>query len=418
MRRLVEDIKGRLGDFVAQRDDLALVVACDDTSCPILIKVVEEVDQGGSPHMFWLFAEAFEDPGQYVDAVAATFTQRHALVRDAFEKTGGPKWPPVPERVHDPALPPVERLRELMTFARALRADTEEQVAVWGIVPTRVDDADAYGALVAELLDHEFPRPWCHHLRVIVRDDAENPGPSERLQGRERIGFAELDMGPDRIEEALLADAADEEMPLALRMQSVLVAAGMDYAHQRYDDALEKYHLLLGYYAAIENHTLWALVLNGIGEVHEKLGDPETARMNYEAAVTPATEGKAYPVLQNVTLNLANLAFGEERWAEAEGYYASSALLATAFLDPQTKLRCMENIGCCRYALGEREGAVTVWEEGVVLARGGEATDARRNLLTRLEEHYARVGDREQRQRVREELAQLPDDDEDNGHAG
>lgn len=415
MRRLVEDIKGRLGDFVAQRDDLALVVACDDAACPFLIKVVDEVDQGGSPHMFWQFSEPFEDPEGYADAVAAAFTQRHALVRDAFAKTGGPAWPPVPERVHDRALPPVERLRELITFARTLRADTEEQVVVWGVVPTRVGDPEAYGDFLAELLAHDFPHPWCHHIRVVVRDDADNPGPSERLRGRERIGFAELDLGPDRVEEALLADADDEEMPLALRMQSVLVAAGLDYGHQRYDQALEKYHLLLAYYAATGNHALWALVLNGMGEVHEKLGDPETARMNYEAAVTPATEGKAYPVLQNITLNLANLALGEERWAEAEGYYDSAALLATAFLDPGTKLRCMENIGCCRYALGERERAVAVWEEGVVLARGVEATDARRNLLVRLDEHYARVGDREARRRVREELATLPEDDD---HAG
>ena len=88
MRRLVQGINERIAGFVDQRDDLALVPVCDDSACPFLLKIVEEVDQGGSPHMFWMFAEAFEDEAAYVDAVAASFEGRHALVCDAFQKTG------------------------------------------------------------------------------------------------------------------------------------------------------------------------------------------------------------------------------------------------------------------------------------------------------------------------------------------
>jgi hypothetical protein len=417
MRRLVQGINERIAGFVDQRDDLALVPVCDDAACPFLLKIVEEVDQGGSPHMFWMFAEAFEDEAAYVDAVAASFEGRHALVCDAFQKTGAPPWPPVPDAVRDATLPPVARLRELITFARTLRADPEEQLLVWAMVPTAIEDSETWGRMVADLLAHDFPSPWCHHVRFVVREDAESPALGEALAGRERIEFTEVDFGMDKVEEALLADAADEEMPLALRMQSVLVAAGIDYAEQRYDQALMKYVTLLPYYAGTENHALWALVLNGMGEVHEKLDDPETARLNYEAAVTPAADGKAYPVLQNVTLNLANLEMAQERWAEAADYYNSAALMATAFVDPGTKLRCMENGGVCRYALGERDAAVALWEEGVTLSKGVDAHEERGRLLARLEEHYARVGDRENLKRVRAERAELPDDDDEgNGH--
>jgi len=109
MRRLVEDIKERIAGFVDQRDDLALVAVCDDMACPFLIKIVEEVDQGGSPHMFWMFAEPFEEPAAYADAVAQSFAARHALVVDAFEKTGVPPWPPVPDAVRAAE---VDRLRD------------------------------------------------------------------------------------------------------------------------------------------------------------------------------------------------------------------------------------------------------------------------------------------------------------------
>ena len=188
------------------------------------------------------------------------------------------------------------------------------------------------------------------------------------------------------------------------------MSAHLDYAHQRFEGALEKYSLLLRYYTASRNDTLTALVLNGMGEVHGRLGDRERAARCFEAALAPATAQSGpppVPVLLNLTLNLANLRLGEENWEAAEAYYDAAQQFATVQRAALTKLQAMEDLGYCQYRQGKIPEALGSWNAVVAVAAELEQPDHERSACDRLLAHYRETGDQRGCLEIERRLARL-----------
>ena len=407
MRKVLERVNERLQGFVSQRDDLALVVRCSQTESILILKILENGEESSSTEMYWIFAEPFRNPDDYATTLVDTFAAKNDAVRILQEKEGMPIWPSFPEGLKNAKSPPAQRIRDLMVLARALLPAPEGLVVVWVMLPLEMADHEGYALLMREVLRHEFPFPWCHHIRTIVRDDSAHPVLSQKLAKVPRLAWYEPDLSPRAMEQSLDEEVEDPELPLEQRLQAVLLTAGMDYSHKRYDQALSKYQLLFKYFAGKGNLAMSALILNGMGEVHLARGNKGEAVECFQAALIPAAEGPSppLPVLTNVVLNLANLRMSEKNWAEAESYYVELQKLATIQRNPPLKVTAIENLGQTQYEQGKIPAALESWEAGASVAEKLELPAQHKSLLERLGKHYRRVGDRAKQREVEQRLA-------------
>jgi tetratricopeptide (TPR) repeat protein len=405
MRKYLDRITACFRAFVAQRDDFALVVSCSADDSLLALKILEGQAEASTSEIFWTSSSPFTTAAEYAQAVVDGFAVKHKAVRLALLKDGKKPWPPLPAPVVSPETSSAERLRALLAFSRSLLPVPEGGLAVWVLLPLEVADPGAYAALVRDVLRHDFPFPWCHHLRVVVRDDPRGKSLRAALGPAPRVRWFEFDLSPPALEKALEEGAADESLPLDERMANLLALASMDFAHQRHPEAVEKYDLLAQYYGIKGNQQMVALSLNGIGEVHYRKGELDRAGRYFEEALKAASASLvASPVLYNVVVNLANLRGQQGHWAEAEGYHECAERLAMMARNVGGKFQALEGRGWAQYEQRKVTEALTTWHQGADLAEKLNQDECRRSLLKRLEEHYRRANDRSRLDEVRHRL--------------
>lgn len=406
MRKLFEGVQKELTAFLEQRDYLFMVIGCHDFELGYLLKILQAIDESNSSDLFWMFVDEFKDLFTYVETTLGHFRTQHEGVCEGLKKEGRAPWPPIPQHVFDQSQDPVHRLKALMTFSRDLLPSEEGHLTVWGFFPHQIHQPQQYRALVEALAEHQFPHPWCHHMRIFLRDEKDSPI-LQTLNRSPRICFYRADFSVEAMERSLREEVMEEANPLEQRLQSLLSLAGLDLAHGRFREALQKYQLLLRYYQGTGQQTMTALVLNWMGEVYERSGNLPEAQRYYESSLTPAVESKSEPVLLNILLNLANLKSKQEMWAEAEVYYDSAEKIATALRVPQAKILCLENRGVCEAMQKHKEKAITTWNEGATLARAFDEKLLLKNILTRLRDCYQEMGRRREWNEVIKELESL-----------
>lgn len=276
-------------------------------------------------------------------------------------------------------------------------------------MPLEVADPTAFAQLMKDVLRHDFPFPWCHHIRFIIREDPASNLLRATLTQSPRILWYAPDLTVDAINRSLEAEIADESLPLSERMAPVPVMAGNDLALGRYAEALKKYELLLNYNARINNYPMAALALNGIGEVYDRTGDLALANEAYETALIPASQGEhpPLPILLNIITNLANLRLRQRNWPDAEAYYDMAQQLATAARSPSAKLQALEMRGYCQQQQGKNENAVESWRSGAVIAAQLEDVSSCRAFLDRLEQLFTALGQSAVASVLRQQIAAL-----------
>jgi tetratricopeptide (TPR) repeat protein len=293
-------------------------------------------------------------------------------------------------------------VRALCTFARGLIRDLDNIRLVVALVPHAISDSAAHADFVHTLLEHEVPAPWCHHMRFIVREDAANPALSSAEPRRARSGWYAPDLSHANVEKALEDEANAQALPVAARMQALMLLAGMDTAHQRVDAALEKYALLADFHLGMRDLPMLALALCGMGEACSRAERHVEAQEHFERALTPALQAQDLASLTNITFNLARLHQGRSAWNEACQYYAALSTLARAALNASLQLICHEQHGVCLRKLGSHEPALEQWQAGVTLARGADMPDQELGLLRKMHEVLHELG----RSTQQRELAQ------------
>jgi tetratricopeptide (TPR) repeat protein len=409
MRRAVEQVEGRLREFVEQREQLALILNSAAHDALPILKMLEGLEAASASDLFWVFSDAFTSTASYADAVIQAFSAKHELVRLLLEKEGMPPWPAIPAAIAAPGAPPATRLRALAAFSRELLPIPGGGHVVWAFFPLAISDGSAFASLMVEVLEHEFPFPWCHHLRFIARDDPAECALEKRLAGAPRIAWYRPDFGPEAIERSIEADLADDSRPLEERLTTLLVSAATDSAFQRNAQALAKYELLLRYHAPRGHHAMAAIALGGMGEIYERLGELERASASYEAALLPASHGEhpPIPVFLNVVLSLARLRTAQERWSDAEAYYDIGQQLATVARDPATVIRALEGRGTSQLRQGKSADALQSWERGLTLAAQLEDPQLCAQLLEPIAACHGERGDRARQREALSQLAQL-----------
>jgi tetratricopeptide (TPR) repeat protein len=409
MRRLLKQISDHLQGFVDQRDDLALILCSPAADALPVLKIIEGLEDASTSDLYWVVTNNFTDPASYVQALVQGFATKHQAVRLALEQRALRPWPSIPPALLAADASPVQRLRELTAFSRELLPVPDGGTNVWVFFPLEVADGGAYATLMAGLLRHEFPFPWCHHLRFIVRDDPPNGALRRAVAGRPRIRWYQPDLSLEAVNRALEEEANDPSLPVADRVALLPVLAGTDFAWGRYAEAMKKYELLLRFHAPTGNHAMAAFALNGMGEVYEKVGDLERANQSYEAALVPASHGEhpALPVWLNTVVNLANLCVRQGRWADGEAYYDVAQQLATVARDPTTKINALDGRATCAQRQDKLDEAARSWSSGAVIAAQLQDVAACRLLLGRLEQLHAQRGEASQAAELRRQLAEL-----------
>ena len=382
MRKLFDSVRVEVASFIEQRDRLTMVAALGPREYIALCKVLQSMDEGAAPQVFSVFTQPFTDPVQYVSAIVDASSQRHQDLLAASVANGGEAFPAFPQRVLDPRYAPEQRLRELPVFTRALIPNPEDQLLVAAFLPHEVADYAAYGSLLGRLLAHTFPVPWCHHMRFIVRDEPANPVLCRTLPAARTQRYVP-DLSDAAVERSLEAEVDDSSTPIELRLQSLMVLAGMDSSHRRTAQALEKYALLAGYHCELGNLPALALALNGMGEACAIADRPDEARLHFERALTPALDAQDLPTLTNITFNLARLHQGQRQWQLAGEYYQGLSTLARASLNAALQVICHEQHGTCLRELGQADRALEEWRAGGTLSEGIGMLDQRLSFLRR-----------------------------------
>ncbi len=394
MRRLLNQIGNRLQAFIDQRDDLALVLRSPAADALPLLKILEGLEEASTSDLYWIVTDNFIEPVAYANAIVRGFVTKHEVVRLTMEKRRMAPWPLIPRQILSEATPPVQRLRDLAAFSRTLLPVPDGGTNVWIFFPLEVANQTAFAGFMAECFRHDFPFPWCHHLRFLVREDPSDPALARRLAGAPRIQWYQPDLSTDAVNRALEAETADERLPLAERVAMLPILAGNDFAWGRYPAAMQKYELLLRYHASTNNYAMAAFALNGMGEVYEKVGALDRANQSYEAALIPASHGDhpAFPIWLNTVVNLGNLCVRQARWRDGEAYYDIAQQLATIARDATTKISALERRGVCQEYQGQLAEAEQSWRAGSVIAAQLQDVASCRGLLRRLEELCARTG--------------------------
>src|SRR5262245_61360565 len=366
MRRMLESITERITRFVVQRDDLAMVVRATAETGPAFLQVLGPVAESSEAGLFFTYDDEFDDPTTYVTAVVRAFAVQHDGVRGVMELEKMAPWPPLPPVVGQEGLPAVLRMRELMTFSRSLLPQPDTQVVVWTLVPRRVAAPARYATFVRELLAHEWPVPWCHHMRVMVRDDPADNALRKVLEKAPRVQWYEPPLGPEAYQKGFEDAANDPTLPIAERMQSLLVAAGTDCSMGRHAAAREKYEVLVWYFLNSQAILPAALALNGLGEVHARTGNPDEAGPLFEQAMALATDDPvpSVPIMFTAAWNLGRLRMDQGRADEAATYFGVAQQCGAVMRSADLKLMAMEQHGAALLAAGKPAEAAGVGGAG------------------------------------------------------
>ena len=409
MLKLFQKVEDELRLFLRQRDNVALILSGSAGDALPILKVLEGLEEASASDLFWICTENFVDARSYASAVVKSFATRHQAVQLAMETRKMPPWPAIPAEVLSETEAPANRLRTLTAFSRGLLPIPVGGNNNWIFYPLQVKDNSAFAALIKELLAHEFPFPWCHHLRFIIREEPGDRAIHKLLGQSPRIRWYQPDLSAEAINRSLEAETADESKPLAERMALLPIMAGNDYARGRYPEALQKYELLLRYHAPMNNHTMAAFALNGMGEVYERAGDLARANQSFEAALVPASVGERppLPIFLNVLTNLGNLCVRQSRWQDGEAYYDMGQQIAIAARNPSAKMKAIENRGICQKKQGKFDKAAQSWNDGAVIAAQLQDVGSCKTFLRHLDEHYRETGQYAKAAQVHEQLIGL-----------
>lgn len=407
MRRLFEQMQKEVTDFIEQRDNLLMLSVCPSRDLAIVLKIMRDIEQASATDVFLLFGNDFLAPGLFVNEAIEHLREEHRMACEALVEEGREPWPQLPKSLFDEDRTPENRLRDAIRFARSLVPREGGHRLVWVMFPQRVVDRRAYLRLIYSLLPAQGVQPWMRGVRLIFRVDVNFAQTAPELANARRVQASRSDFSPEAMAASMEEDVSDEDLPMEQRMQSLFSLAYLDYAHERANEAREKFDLLLGYYQQTNNPLMQALVMNGLGDLEQRNNDLEKSQYWYECASTAALETDTPVVLATVVMNLGNVAYKLGQFDIAEQYYDGWDKLAAHMLDPESKVRALEWRGLSQEKQGAYDRAVQSWEDAAMLCRNLEMKELLKIILAHLQRGYEQLKFRDKLDEVETEINEL-----------
>lgn len=306
----LRELRELLSALLARPLGGALVVGCPDPDMLLLLHALDSLDTASPADRFFIHGAPFTAPEPYVDDLVALIAR-------------------VTQRPPPPPAEPIARLRVVIADLLAGLPVGDHRLVV-ALAPIHIRDPDAFTALVTPLLTPPFPDA----LRIVLRDDLAAPRhfrsaatcPSRQVAAHEfhlPVGShlsdaattaRDPDQPPDARSQALLQlglhaithghldDAvASCEAALGLAVSPQVLAMALafraDALHARGDlaDARDGAALALTEALACNSSPIVLHAAMSLGELSQRLGDPETATACFEIVERTATQ---YPHLQ------------------------------------------------------------------------------------------------------------------------
>lgn len=423
MSERVEAMTEAMEEFVQQDEYQVMVLSARDDDLLYPLKALDGLDRDDDDDIYLTFAHDFHDARAWIDElVRLLIAQVEAAGGLQFEKQRRlergderleddrvyalERWPAPPLSVTDSRRDPLDRFAALMTYVDEIVPAGEHRI-VWSLLPLRLHDPRAHHDFVAPLLEPEVLPP---RHRLFVRDDRLAPLVVPQLERRKvmTVLVLDLDFGPARMHDDLVASVADRSQPPQQRMLGLLQLAAVDFAHKRHDDAHAKYAAVYQFFEGKQQPGMQALCLTGVGQIAGEQGDHKTALARYRQALALVAPTRALPLMLNPMLGAGRSALRLGDYAEAEGYLGNAADIARKGLDHTTCCDALHDKGVAQRLGGKPAEALASWRQAATLAASFEYHDGRRRSLTEIAAQHERSGARAEAEKARRELAQVP----------
>ncbi|MDH5376820.1 MAG: tetratricopeptide repeat protein [Gammaproteobacteria bacterium] len=413
MRELVENLRSGLTEFTSQRDDLFQIVQCSEPDAGLVLKILEGLNEASASDPYWFVIDAFENTDDFVDKCVASVSPMINAIRLTQEKNGSEPICSLPKNMlNKEKFRAIDRLRNLMEYTRSLLPQLDGCCVVWCLLPLNITNRLEYANFVNALTAHEFPFPWCHHIRMVIRDEFEKPIIDQIQFPIPRSRTLTADFSPPAIEKSLQESVQNEQLPLQERVNNALLLAGIDFSHGRYERAIQQYALVEKYAASTKNPIFALIALNGLGETYRALGDLEKAGDFFQAAMGPAAQvdPPPVPVLFNLYFNLADLRYTQERWDEAEPFFLGAADFAMLLRDAGQRLRCWDYAALAQLQQDKIKDAIETWSNAAIVSAKLENKEDYDKYLVKLkvvfEEKVSLSEFQKQKELINEKIAQ------------
>jgi hypothetical protein len=386
VRKLFEQLMATIREFVKQRDDLLLVVPCEDTDVALLMKALRDVDRESGADLFLLFADDFEAPASFVDSLAMRLREEHQLTNESAPDDA--KLPPLPAAVTDGAESSYARLEAGMEYGHGLIDVRGGQHFVWGMGPGSIADATGYLKLLSTLLPDPDIRPWMRGARIVARVPANFRLESSPLAPYPRVRVRPFTIPPDVHEAELLANADDPNVPVGERMQAEVQLGYIDCAHGRFSEAIGRFLKSLAFFQWAEVPVMEALIVCGLGDIARRQDNLQEALHWYECALVPAGKDGNPMMISTIVQHLAAIAFQQERFADAEERYGELITFKRAMLDESGLAEALEWQGLSQEHQEAYDRAVDSWYESALIGKSFDMTDLVPRVLDHLKRGY------------------------------
>jgi tetratricopeptide (TPR) repeat protein len=387
MRKIFDQLIATFRQFLKQRDNLLLLIPCADTEVALLLKALRDLDRESGADVFLLFADDFQSPEQYLNDTVHRLQEEHTLTNDAV-RPGTAKLAPLPVEFLEAARPPLQRLEAGLGYARSLVDPRLGQHFLWGMGPGKIGDPQGYLELLARLLPNPDIRPWMRGARIVARVPADFLLALSPLAHARRVQVKPFSIPPNAMEEELLAAAADPNANAADRMQAEVQLGYLDYAHSRFDQAIQRFLKALAFFQWAEIPAMEGLAICGLGDVARRQENWHDAQHWYECAVVPAAKSGNSVLMATVVQNLAVVAFHDERFSDAEERYAELVKLKRGMIDEVGLAEALEWQGRSQEKQFAYDRAVVCWEEAAQICKAFELKDRIEPVAGRLRRGY------------------------------
>ena len=347
------------------------------------------MDRESPDGLFLLFGDAFVAPGPFVTKLGKSLQEELKLTNSVLPPSE--QRPPLPAEFLDPKKSAPVRLEAGLAYAQSLIKPKEGQKFVWAMGPDTISDPKAYLELLALLAPRPDIRPWMRGARIVARVPVDFQLDRSPFVRAKRVNVEPFVIPPDAHEQGLLADASDPKVPIADRMQAEVQLAYLDYAHSRFDQAIERFNKALAFFQWAGVPVMEGLIISGLGDIERRKENWKQAEHWYSCATVPAAEAASPILLANIVQNLAVCAYQDKRWAEAEERYTELVELKQGMLDEVGLAESLEWRGLCQEKQNAYDRAVESWESGASVCQAFEMEAQMKSMLGHLRRGYEKL---------------------------
>jgi len=410
MREMLEDLRETLAEFAEQPDWPMLVVRANDMASGLVLQQLEAVEASNDRDLFFRFPHPLDTTADdwTVKAMVSLKLEVERSNR-VLAKTNPDAEPlaPTPTSLLDARLTLTERWRLAAQYMSEMLPNTAHHRLVLAAIPNQIGDPVEHAKLVGALMmvSHET---GASHVRVIVRDPGSELDPHLRRLGARFLTY-DVDLSAAALIDGLVRDAGNPATEPAQRMKALLQVAFLDHAHNRTQQALEKFGRLCTYYLIEKLPGMHAVALYGAAlAMNRVVQDKVMVRERFQSAIALCIEAKAYPVMLEVLIAIVPVCMGLKEFEAAQSYADTAAKIAKGCFHAGRYVDALALRGDAELALKQPAQARASWELAAETSEKAQCIAAGRPALERLAALFREARMRPEERAVETKISSIP----------